>query len=411
MAQSNVQFKIFADAAAAEAAIVRLEKKFMDLENSVSRVGRKSKQSSDDSLRSLSDVAALAGSVGAGFVSVAGAVEIGRRAFAALRQEIDAAAQSEDRFGKKLVADLALSGDLARGQAIQKSLQNMPGVTQETASAAFFGVRGGAPSLDLQRAQDITQQVAGTQGFIFREKLDQLTSFGELAGKLAEIAPEKSAQDITDLASAVTAASGRNVGQLTSQGTIKGIGKLVEGGKPIEEALALAVRGLDVGLRSQSLADIKKEDMALLGAENVAKLQRNFQQAQVSDLAITNFQAAANLAPDDFVEFGAESRLQQQVRGIGQRAEARFSRQAAEISNESSTIGRLGARFGAFVENTLTPLRELRADAQGLQAPSSEAAASGMSSRQAEEMISILKGIHNEQKGNVPTVNRQAHSE
>ena len=63
---SNVQFKIFADPAAAEQAIVRLEKKYMDLENSVARVGRKSKQSADDSLSSLSDVAALATTVGAG---------------------------------------------------------------------------------------------------------------------------------------------------------------------------------------------------------------------------------------------------------------------------------------------------------------------------------------------------------
>jgi hypothetical protein len=411
MSDGKVEYKFTGDAQSMLREMAKMEKKYEDLENKIKQVSRTSKRAKqDEESANAAAVGALHSLVGT-YATAAGAVSLLTQAYSEWRKEIENAAEAEDKFGRKLVADLALAGDLARGPQIQQFLQNMPGVPQNVASTSFFGVRGGAPGLDFGRAQEVATQVAGTQGFIFKDNLDKLKDFGELAGKLAELAPEKSSQDITDLAAAVNQAAGRNVGSLTSQGAIKAIGKMVEGGKPIEEALATVVRALDVGLRPQGLDKTKAEDMALIGDAQVKALRETFGQAQTSDLSLKNLRAAAQLGPDDFLEFTSGAQIERNVRGLGQRAEARGARQQQEISEASNGFTRLGARFGAFVENTLTPLRELKREREGntqeLAIPAVESAAT----QKLDEMVGLLKKIADQGAQNRPPIRRDAQNE
>lgn len=406
MSDGQVQYKFLADAAAVERAFATMEKKLDSYEAKLKNVARESKKSKRDEEDALGRVAGALGDVVSRYGTVAAAVGVITSAYGEWRREIDAATEAQDKFGRKLTESLTLSGDLLRGRQIQGVLQNMPGVTQEVAASAFFGVRGGAPSLDLGRAQEVTTQVAGTQGFIFRDNPQQLEAFGELAGKLAEIAPGKSAQDITDLAAAVSGAAGRNIGSLTSQGAIKAMGKLVSGGMPVEEAAAMMVRGLDVGMRPQSLADMKGGDRALLGDAQVAALTAQFGQAQVTDLAFKNLAAAGALAPDDLVEFRAAATLQKRLRGTAEEREfagAAFS--AAE--SESGFVERFGLRtIGRSAERAHAFAGELFGIDQGA-AP----ATSDVNNRATAILAEILGELKQQRQNNRPPIRREAQSE
>lgn len=406
MADGDVKYRFMADAAAAERAIAGLEKKYDDLTNKVRTLSRESKRGARDDADMLGRVAGTLGDLAGRYGTVAAAVGVVTSAYGEWRREIDAATEAQDRFGRKLTENLTLSGDLLRGKQIQGMLQNMPGVTQEVAASAFFGVRGGAPGLDLGRAQEVATQVAGTQGFIFRDNPQQLGAFGELAGKLAELAPGKSAQDITDLAASVSGAAGRNIGSLTSQGSIKAIGTLMSGGKSVEESLALMVRGLDVGIRPQSLAEMKGKDRALLGDAQVASLTQQFGQAQTTDLSFKNLAAAGALAPDDLVEFRAAATLQKRLRGTAEQREmvgAEFS--AAE--SEAGFMERFGLRqIGRRAEAMHAFAGELFGIDQG-----ASPAESNVPNKATAILSEILGELKQQRQQNRPPIRREAQSE
>ena len=167
------------------------------------------------------------------------------------RAEVEKLGQEHSKFTENLVRELTSAGDLLQGPMIQQRLESMPGATREQATEAFAGVALGGPSLALERRLDIAEHIArqaptGTD----------LRGLGEFAGELGDMLPQKTADDLADLATKLQAAAGGDAGKLASPSFLRAVQLMQSAGVKPEESLAMGMQALGANLRPDVLGDV-----------------------------------------------------------------------------------------------------------------------------------------------------------
>lgn len=118
---ADIKWTIFADASAAERSIQSLEQKYAKLENAITQIGRKQKQSSDSVVSSLKGQIGSVASLAAGYLSLATAITT---AFEKNREFIrlaDEASLKLDEMSRKFRIQGGLTA--LQGASAQKSIQ------------------------------------------------------------------------------------------------------------------------------------------------------------------------------------------------------------------------------------------------------------------------------------------------
>ncbi|MBK8916458.1 MAG: hypothetical protein IPM64_17975 [Phycisphaerales bacterium] len=452
MADSQVKLKFFADAEAAEKAIVQLEKKYTDLENKVKQVGRRTKESFDEGGLTLGKLAAAFGPAVAGLLSIETAVQAVSHAYRIWKDDIQQAADEHQKFVRQLMTSLALTGDLASGKQVKAALQNVPGVLEGQAAAAFGGVRGAAPTMPLGRVLEITQAISAlgpvlapldAQGKL--TDTTKLSALGDVAGTLAQIMPQTSAGDIGDLSLAVQGAAGDRVGQLRSAGFEKALRSMTEAGISPERALATAVNALDVGADPAALAlATTKLDAGkgitfekLLGDDALAKkvlgtrafagfglldqqaiggLEAGFRAAQQGDLLERTIRDAAALDPETFARQGVFALDEKSDRPFGEFQSQRDTRRQAAFEEAPGWAKPFIAPFmasqAAFETAKLGVQGERAFESGGYQRPEQGVEQiMGRVSASVDELVRITKEQKDILNANKPAVQRNAHVE
>jgi hypothetical protein len=196
-----------------------------------------------------------------------------------------------------------MTGDLLEGGRIKDFLQNIPGVREEQARAAFGSIRAGGPSLPLDDVLGLTQAVSALSPLLAPldeegqvKDVSQLKAIGNLTGKIREIAPDVPFDDVVDLALAASKKSGGALDALQS-GKYKGaiLALQEEKGMSLEEAMATASEAGRVGIQPRALVGFafgkKSPEMALLDAERIAAGKDEFGRARVDDWAVQLLEA------------------------------------------------------------------------------------------------------------------------
>jgi hypothetical protein len=409
MAESPVKLRIFADAAAAERAIVGLEKKYSDLEQKIKRLGTTSRDE-------VGVGTAIASSI-AGFATVATLVRGATAAYREWRQEIKGAADQEEQFSRNLIANLAQVGRLAQGPKIKAFLQGIPGVREDQARAAFAGVAAGGPTLPIERVMELTTAGAALaplfapldeQGKV--SNTAELERLNSLIGKLGEALPAKGAGDIADLAVAAEKFGER----INTPGFERAVLELQKGGMGGERAIASVLTAIDTGISPAKLSG-KSLSKAIRGLDQdkIAAIEADLVTAQQEDRAMLALQQGAAIAPVAFARQGIFARDEKADRGIGRLEQAlEVNRQAA--IEEAPGILRPFAKFAQWLGVGV------RSTAGGMFGEGGMAALSPESIQQTvgadvQQTLTEIKGLHQETndllRHQKPPINRQAQGE
>lgn len=339
MAESTVKQKFVGDTASADAAIAALERRYNNLESKIRQVGRASRDSSrgaSDAMRQLQDNVTAAVTRYVGMQAVLAGVS---RWYQKIAGDIERASTAERKFSTSLIGTLALSGDLPVGADVKRRLQQFRGVTEEQSLGAFGGVRGGAPTIGVERALELTGAVVGLAPVLApldkegkATNLQDLQKLGQVSGTLAEVAPGKAAGDIVDLALALQQVAGARVSELATPAAEKSIRGLMSQGRSFEEALATVSVGMQEGLSSEQLSGRTKESrtyLATLNQDEIRKRMALFTESQQTDLAQQTLQQALVVSPEQFALQEALAGREQVDRPLGRIASA------AEARNEA----------------------------------------------------------------------------
>lgn len=415
MAETTVKMRYFADAAAAERAIVQLEKKHDALEQKIKRTNKTSK---DGSVQGVAGMTALLSSVGSlvgGYLSLQGALRGVQAWYRSVSTEIENAAKSEAKFNRSLLTTLTLSGDLAVGPRVKQALQNLPGVTEAQGAAAFGGVRAGAPTIDVERALSIATAVSALSPNLAPldelgkvTDLSQLTELGELAGKLGALAPEKSAGDIVDLAVSLEQITGGRQRELTQPATQKAIRAMLAEGLGFEEALATAAVGLQQELSSRQLSTAAGRKV--INQEAMRGVKAQLLGVQAGDAALQQLELGRATDPGSYVRQGIFGRDEKEDRALGSIRDAMQATQQAAIE-EAPLWARPLVQAGVGLRNMIgtTQLSVFGPDTGDLPQRTDADAIRfmEMSARTLEEIRDLLK----RDEVRRPQINRGAHVE
>lgn len=262
MADPNVKMQFFGDEKDAQRALVALEKKFDTLQNKVKQTSRVSQRGSKESSSGFRDASRSAMGLIGQLGGVTSATAILAKAWSNWSQEIQQAEQNSKKFTRNLIQELTLAGDLAAGPKIREFLQNIPGITEEQGLAAFAGVRGGGPALPRGRVMALSAEAARAGPLIGD---DQIGKLGELMGRLAQVAPAREAGDVADLATAVRAAAGARLDQVTTPGFQRATELFVKAGTDPETAIATVLQAVEKGIRPSTLATIAEKVTPAVG--------------------------------------------------------------------------------------------------------------------------------------------------
>lgn len=205
--------------------------------------------------RFLSEQAKSIGNMVAGLVTVDKLAQIAREAYSDWSDDVKELADQHKTLEETLIRTITKAGQLANAPQIEKALAAIPGATRGQGAAAFGGVAGAAPGMSLGRQLAISRSIApyGATGI-------DLGEYGTVAGKVAELAPGKSAGDIADLVASLQQQAGADFGEFGNANTMRAVQSLLSSGavKTPEEALGLGISAHGANLKPGILTDIAR---------------------------------------------------------------------------------------------------------------------------------------------------------
>jgi len=247
--------KFTTDTADIDKAYNKLERENTKLLEQNRRLAQASKRSGQAASGSLqSGMRAAQGMVRAitGGAGVVWAVGEARRGYSEWIREIQEAGRIHKQFAGTMIKDLSEAGDLARGKELEQFFESQEGLKREDVAAAYAGVSGAAPAMDIERRKAITAataQLAPTG--------QDLTQLGELAAQLGEVLTDRTADDLTDLALSLRQQAGRNISRVTSDNFLKSVRILADAGvMTAEQSFATGLQAMEKGLTPEILIKI-----------------------------------------------------------------------------------------------------------------------------------------------------------
>jgi hypothetical protein len=185
-------------------------------------------------------------------------------------------ADKHKTFEENLIRTITKAGQLRNAATIEQSLGGITGATRDQGAAAYGGVAGAAPNMGLGRQLAIAKAIApyGATGA-------DLGEFGTVAGKVAELAPGKSAGDVADLVASLQQQTGSDFGSFADAGTMRAVQSLLASGavKSPEEALGLGVSAHGANLKPGILTEIARAttepiDQSKLKSEDMVRFSK-----------------------------------------------------------------------------------------------------------------------------------------
>lgn len=225
-----------------EKAFQKLAREHQQLKDDLRKISQVSRQASKDQESALQTHLGSVTQWAGGLIGVAAAgaqvVDIYRE----WNSEQKHLTEQTRKLNTEIIKSIAASGDLAQGQRIRQSLENVPGATPEEAFAAFQKIRERNTGADLGRVLDITKEVAPlSQAF----PPDQL---GTLVGELADLMPKKESGDLVDFATTVIAQAGDDADKLVEDSFLRSVKILEQAGLSVEEGFGLGLAALEAHL-------------------------------------------------------------------------------------------------------------------------------------------------------------------
>lgn len=163
MADNDVKLKFFANAAAAEKAIVGLEKKFDDLQNKIKQVSKRSKETATESQSAFSSLEnsmiKSTGAMGGALSRLAGLANPVTIAFSAIAATVAAATQKNLEFSRSVGESAKKFNEAELKLKIQGGFDNKGMANQ---NAVIRQALKETPSSDIRGAYDISTQLASS---------------------------------------------------------------------------------------------------------------------------------------------------------------------------------------------------------------------------------------------------------
>lgn len=204
-------------------------------------------------MESFKEVATTAATMVLGFSSAEGMLEKLIETYKEMRKELEEVGEAHHEFSEGLIKDLAKIGLIKNLPKIEENIKEFVkgGGLREHYAGAVAGVTGAAPSMDFGRQQALAKEVAKFGG------VGQDTrSFGGIAGSVANMFPQKSAQDVTSFASKLQSELGDGADEIGNPRFIRAVGDLQRAGMSKEDALGMAIQAKRQGLRADSLSSL-----------------------------------------------------------------------------------------------------------------------------------------------------------
>lgn len=248
----TVRTKFSSDDRDVQKALDRMVQKTEQLTDKNRQLAQQSRQASDETTSMFDQGTQGAITMLGGLFSVQTAIQQVTQATEQWRQEMEQLGQESRRTSDNLVEVLAGTGDLAQLPQVQATLRGLQGVTETEATQLFGAVSGAAPTVDQQRRLEVTAQAAraGLAGV-------DLEQFGTIAGGLARIDETRTAEDVADLAFALQADAGSEVGKIANRRTLAAVQAISQTtGLSQEQAFGFALESLRQTGRAETVTSI-----------------------------------------------------------------------------------------------------------------------------------------------------------
>lgn len=184
----------------------------------------------------------------AGWVSVTQAISVVTSAYQKLRQETQALGEAHRKLSGDTVRAISRSGDLANAQQIESAIGSVKGATREQAQLAFEGISQAAPGMNLDRRLAIMREVAPLAA-----SGADVGQMGNIAAKIGNILPGKSANDIVDITAAMRQRLGEDFARVGGDEFELAMARLVQTGMNPEQAAAIGLAGVEQNMPSKSI--------------------------------------------------------------------------------------------------------------------------------------------------------------
>jgi hypothetical protein len=178
--------------------------------------------------------------IGAGYLTIEKGLDLVVGMYDKWREKARELGREHTQLAGDIVRTLYSAGLLKHGAEVEEFIEKGPGGgTQQQRRAAVAGVTAGAPNADLETVKRLSEETvkAAPLG-------TDLAARGTFIAKLHTIAPEKSADDLADIATFAKQRAGNKADQLTDPAFLRAVRALKAGGMGTDEALALGVGAL-----------------------------------------------------------------------------------------------------------------------------------------------------------------------
>jgi len=233
---ANITFKVDADTAKAVQGFLKLvdsQKKSTDESRKHARQSKASENQVTRDIRSMIS----------GYLSLTGALQGLQRAYQMLREEQKREAEAASEAARATAAALGGAGLMAHANELIPYLRNLePTMDQAEAAGILSAVAGGAPTASLQRQKAL----AGLAARGKRMGIPDLQRYATLMAEVGQLAPERPAGDVADIATFVTQASGRYEAKIGKAG-VRILQQAIASGLSLEQAVAIMTASITAG--------------------------------------------------------------------------------------------------------------------------------------------------------------------
>ena len=332
MTGSEIRYTITSDDKDINKALLNLQKQFEKAKDEVRKLKDEAKKSTDQSKSGFGgfrDAVKAGGSelrsMALQVVSIQAAIGIVSQAYGDWRQEMERAGETHKKLTNDIVKDLTKTGDIVNGQKIEEFLGAIPGATRDQGRQALAGVSAEAPTTSIDRRLELAKEVA-TQAPTGAD----LHGLGAMAGRLQDITPDKSANDIVDLATKLQARAGADAEKLGGDAFLKAVKQLAgTGAASAEDVLGMGLAALDANLKPSVITQVAE---AVAAPAETLTTKRKYGQRLTKEETLKNKFAEAT-APERLTMLREDKATAHAVLGQGQ------AFQFQQISKDLSKAG------------------------------------------------------------------------
>ena len=219
----------------------KVGKQYDDLVKKVEHLKSKSKELEDDEQNRIDKTVVALEKMALKYASIGTVVQVVGNEITSL---IEKQAQAAEKFGEtnklilqQLAAIQQISGSDRVSAFAEQAASAGVGSVQDTVSL-LNKVQMQSPGMAAGRGEEIAKQLLPVLPLLDDSAR---TNVADLAGRLGDIAPGKSGQDVADLALRANAAAGVDASQLNSTAIRNGVRMLVDNGMSVEDAMGFAI--------------------------------------------------------------------------------------------------------------------------------------------------------------------------